>query len=410
MASSLYKKEESGSLKKIATLYTDTDIEEIVNPLLGDYLPLTGGTLNGNLIVNGVSTFQNTSYTSGVENQVVKYRFKTGSSQYGAIYFGKEGPNNGAMIRLDQVEGTARLYFRASSTAGAIVWNQPESGSQLFFDVSKVNFRTAGYLADATSFRPLSNGTRDLGASAYRFKNVYATAFYENGTLLSSKYAAKSHNHAISDVSNLQATLDSKVNKSDVIDEYQVGQGTSYEGKVSSVKGVVNYVADNVLSQKGKASGFASLGSDGKVPSSQLPSYVDDVLEFTNRASFPQKGEDGKIYVAEDTNKTYRRSGSAYVEISASIALGETASTAYAGNKGKANADAIAALQSGKANKVHTHPISDITNLQSSLNAKANSNDVYKKTEIDTKLNGKVNTSDFEVATDEEIKSLLEIS
>ena len=114
--------------------------------------------------------------------------------------------------------------------------------------------------------------------------------------------------------------------------------------------------------------------------------------------------------MAEDTNKTYRRSGSAYVEISASIALGETASTAYAGNKGKANADAIAALQSGKANKVHTHPISDITNLQSSLNAKANSNDVYKKTEIDTKLNGKVNTSDFEVATDEEIKSLLEIS
>lgn len=341
------------------------------------YLPLTGGTLTGSLTVNGESTFnskatfQNTDYTSGVENQVVKYRFKTGSNQYGAIYFGKEGPNNGAMIRLDQVEGTARLYFRASSTAGAIVWNQPESGSQLYFDVSKINFRTAGYLADATAFRPSSNGTKDLGASAYKFRNVYGATFYENGTALASKYAAKSHNHAISDITSLQSVLDAKVNKSDVIDEYQVGQGTTYEGKVSSVKGVINYVADNVLSQKGKASGFASLGSDGKVPSSQLPSYVDDVLEFTNQAAFPQTGEDGKIYVAENTNKTYRWSGSAYVEISASLALGETASTAYAGSKGKQNADNIAALQSGKANKVHTHPISDISNLQETLDGKA---------------------------------------
>ena len=383
MASSLYKKEENGSLKKVATLYSESDIEEIVNPLLGDYLPLTGGTLNGNLIVNGVSTFQNTDYTSGVENQVVKYRFKTASNQYGAIYFGKEGPNNGAMIRLDQVEGTARLYFRASSTAGAIVWSQPESGSQLFFDVNKVNFRTAGYLADATSFRPSSNGTKDLGASAYKFKNVYATAFYENGTALSSKYAAKSHSHAISNITSLQATLDSKVNKSDVIDEYQVGQGTSYEGKVSSVKGVVNYVADNVLSQKGKASGFASLGSDGKVPSSQLPSYVDDVLEFTNQAAFPQTGEDGKIYVAEDTNKTYRWSGSAYVEISASLALGETASTAYAGDKGKQNADDIAALQSNKAAKVHTHTTSQITDLYDKLNAKVDVNGRFLEFELD---------------------------
>lgn len=144
--------------------------------------------LNGNNTANGSNVFQNDAFTSGAENQVVKYRFKTGSNQYGAIYFGKEGPNNGSMIRLDQVEGTPRLYFRASSTAGAIVWNQPESGSQLYFDVSKVNFRTAGYVADAASFRPSSNGTKDLGASGNKFRNVYANAFYENGTNLSSKY------------------------------------------------------------------------------------------------------------------------------------------------------------------------------------------------------------------------------
>lgn len=74
---------------------------------------------------------------------------------------------------------------------------------------------------------------------------------------------------------------------------------------------------------------------DGKVPSSQLPSYVDDVLEFANLASFPATGENGKIYIAIDTNITYRWTGNGYAEISASLALGETSSTAYRGDRGK---------------------------------------------------------------------------
>ena len=73
----------------------------------------------------------------------------------------------------------------------------------------------------------------------------------------------------------------------------------------------------------------------GKVPSSQLPSYVDDVLEFANLASFPATGESGKIYIAIDTNLTYRWGGSSYVVMSSSLALGETPSTAYRGDRGK---------------------------------------------------------------------------
>ena len=88
-------------------------------------------------------------------------------------------------------------------------------------------------------------------------------------------------------------------------------------------------------SLKGAANGLAELDSSGKVPSAQLPSYVDDVLEYTNKASFPATGESGKIYIAQDTNKTDRWSGSAYVEISPYLALGETSSTAYYGDKGK---------------------------------------------------------------------------
>jgi hypothetical protein len=89
------------------------------------------------------------------------------------------------------------------------------------------------------------------------------------------------------------------------------------------------------LTQKGAASGVAELDTSGKVPSSQLPSYVDDVLSYTTQSSFPATGESGKIYITEDTNKTYRWTGSAYVEISPSIALGTTSSTAYRGDRGK---------------------------------------------------------------------------
>lgn len=67
---------------------------------------------------------------------------------------------------------------------------------------------------------------------------------------------------------------------------------------------------------KGVANGYASLDGSGKVPSIQLPSYVDDIVEYTNLAAFPGTGETGKIYVALDSNKIYRWSGSAYIEVS----------------------------------------------------------------------------------------------
>ena len=88
-------------------------------------------------------------------------------------------------------------------------------------------------------------------------------------------------------------------------------------------------------SQKGAAGGVAELDDSGKVPSDQLPSYVDDVLEYEDVEAFPETGESGKIYVDTTTNKTYRWGGSSYVEISASLALGETSSTAYRGDRGK---------------------------------------------------------------------------
>ncbi len=113
-------------------------------------------------------------------------------------------------------------------------------------------------------------------------------------------------------------------------------------------------------SEMGHANGVATLDSAGKVPAAQLPSYVDDVIEgyysggkfYTSKDSSGNysgviTGETGKIYVNLNDSKTYRWSGTAYAVISETLALGETSSTAYPGNKGAANASDIAKIKDG---------------------------------------------------------------
>lgn len=110
---------------------------------------------------------------------------------------------------------------------------------------------------------------------------------------------------------------------------------------------VSTQISNAITAQKGVASGIATLDSTGKVPSSQLPSYVDDVIEgyYSSSKFYNTKGSDGtysgeivgetgKIYVDLNTNKTYRWSGSAYAVISETLALGTTSSTAFRGDYG----------------------------------------------------------------------------
>ena len=119
-------------------------------------------------------------------------------------------------------------------------------------------------------------------------------------------------------------------------------ESTARTEEDAKLQAQINNIKDNI----GKPGGSASLDESGKVPASQLPSYVDDVVEYDNLEAFPETGESGKIYVAKDTNLTYRWSGTQYVEISPSLALGETASTAFPGDRGKAVEDRLTAVES----------------------------------------------------------------
>ena len=91
---------------------------------------------------------------------------------------------------------------------------------------------------------------------------------------------------------------------------------SSITGKPTTLAGygITDALSSSLL---GAANGVAGLDSTGKVPAAQLPSYVDDVLEFSGIASFPATGTAGVIYVDTSTNKVYRWSGTVYIEISA---------------------------------------------------------------------------------------------
>lgn len=143
------------------------------------------------------------------------------------------------------------------------------------------------------------------------------------------------------EIADREAEIDRIENKFDgVTDKLEEALQKEIEDRKAGDTTITNSL-NAFISTKGQPGGLAELDSTGKVPAAQLPSYVDDVLEFSTKAQFPQIGETGKIYVSKDTNLTYRWTGTQYLEISQSLALGETPSTAYPGDKGKANRDAL---------------------------------------------------------------------
>lgn len=138
---------------------------------------------------------------------------------------------------------------------------------------------------------------------------------------------------------------------------YQLSPGADYTKESSWIliggTSELNNKVQEFIDSKGAPNGLASLNESGIIPSAQLPSYVDDVIEVDTFSNLPGTGESGKIYIVQDTNLTYRWSGTGYVEISKSLALGETSSTAYPGDKGKAATDKL----NKTSNKVVVGPV-----------------------------------------------------
>ena len=101
--------------------------------------------------------------------------------------------------------------------------------------------------------------------------------------------------------------------------------GVDFDGSKSITINAVDATPRIAASEKGAINGVATLDAAGKVPSSQLPSYVDDVKEFENKSAFTVTGEADKIYVDIATGDIYRWSGTQYIRINSSVASADTA-------------------------------------------------------------------------------------
>lgn len=224
---------------------------------------------------------------------------------------------------------TNGITFRQNSTP-CVSWNTIKSGNNIYMDIR---------IANATA-------SMDGLMSKEDYVELNTTI---PGQIEDLKEADSNINNRIDDlddkidkeIADREAEIDRIENKFDgVTDKLEDALQKEIEDRKAGDTTITNSL-NAFISTKGQPGGLAELDSTGKVPAAQLPSYVDDVLEFSTKAQFPQTGETGKIYVAKDTNLTYRWTGTQYLEISQSLALGETPSTAYPGDKGKANRDAL---------------------------------------------------------------------
>lgn len=220
-----------------------------------------------------------------------------------------------------------------------------------------------------------SSVTKDIAAKA---ENV----FFQDNSSLEDKFidfagATSSAAGASGLVPAPASGDDSKFLQGDGTWGTPAGGVTSVNNKTGAVTLDASDVGAIDTTLKGAANGVAELDSSGKVPAAQLPSFVDDVIEVTDYASLPATGESGKIYITLDDNKTYRWGGSTYVEISESLALGETSTTAYRGDRGK-----VAYDHATDANKIATAEASGLYKIATTAEGHVASVTAVEKSDI----------------------------
>lgn len=223
--------------------------------------------------------------------------------------------------KLDGIQAGANNYVHPASASGAKASGfykvQTDANGHVIgaVNVVKGDITALGIPAQDTTYVDATGSASGLMSAADK------TKLDGMDTALAGK-SDVGHTHEIANVNGLQTALDGKAASGHKHDASDITTGTMSVDRLPSI-------TDD------KISSVSAEKITGTIPSENLPSYVDDVVEVENHAALPPTGEAGKIYVDKETNKTYRWGGSDYVEISASLALGETSATAFRGDYGK---------------------------------------------------------------------------
>jgi hypothetical protein len=237
----------------------------------------------------------------------------------------KAVPDDSDLIAIDEGAGTNKKVTVGTIIAAAVT-------------------NVEGLQADIDEIQSFVDQDVSIGSNpAFATPTVDGLTFRDNGNTSTIDYAdalainataahiADTSIHFLkTDVTKTDVGLGNVDNTSDLDKPVSTATQTALNGKqatlvsgtnIQSINNVSILTTGNInlipASEKGANNGVATLGSDGKVPAGQLPSFVDDLEEYANLAAFPATGESDKIYVAIDTGKIYRWSGSQYVEIAA---------------------------------------------------------------------------------------------
>lgn len=260
-----------------------SDIPDISGKANKSDIPTNYVTTNTEQSITGKKTFNAPANASGEQATAV---FKTANG--GQIIFGKEGPNSGSMIALDQVAGTRRLNFRASATPGAIVWSQPESNSSLFYDVTNVYFREC----TSISFNSASTITFN------KFANASALGTDASGNLKKVSLAAVATSGSYNDLNNKPNVVTYSNSGSNYYLEafgggrYKISAPGSLQGD-GTYKDVTIITSENLSSQ----GLFVPMVGTGSTPMSG-DIQIKGEYEGTNASSGPISGGSGQTHTS----------------------------------------------------------------------------------------------------------------
>ena len=214
------------------------------------------------------------------------------------------------------------------------------------------------------------------------------------------KYQSEINKERVEGNDSLKTQLDTLSSKVDKEIQDRTTADTALKTELTDSIQEVRDDLDTFKATKGQANGLASLGSDGKVPAAQLPSYVDDVIDVyatydvspTNQISNiklysdaahanPVTGEAGKSYndITEGhPGYQFRWSGTTWVPItSGGLIIGEISGTAYDGAKGKTTTDVVKSLSNTLVNGVRITPEAGRVNLILINGHRADSDSIY---------------------------------
>lgn len=248
----------------------------------------------------------------------------------------QDAANEGKFLGINAKAKTAGAADTAAKLAVAVAINGvPFDGSKAITveDTTKLSLADAEKLylkkADAdTTYLPL-HGTADKATKLANQVKINGVLF-DGSADITVEDATKLPLHGKADTAGTadtaaEATHAAAADTATKLAAAVTINGVDFDGSKPITINAVDSTARIAESEKGVANGVATLDAAGKVPADQLPSYVDDVKEFENKAAFPETGESDKIYVDIDTGSIYRWSGTQYIQINASVASADTA-------------------------------------------------------------------------------------